>query len=274
VTGFASIETALKAMKLGAFDYIRKPFRLDQLRETLRLVDQEREYESAPESRHDPIREAGAIASTGEHEVLLIGDRRPPDSPHLHFEPLDPHNLAELEARIDYFVTEHSNASVVLSGVERLLDAYRLEDVEALLERVRIRLDGHGPLRVGFNPKRLPPAAAAVLGSAVAPGATHETLEALANPIRRRVLFRLSEAPTGFHEAMEAARLDDSPKMAFHLRKLLDAGLVRHERETYRLTARGRAGVRLLVESAFLPPVGGAGNLAFLGTNTGKPGTR
>ena len=30
LTGFATV-TALEAMKLGAFDYIRKPFRVDQI---------------------------------------------------------------------------------------------------------------------------------------------------------------------------------------------------------------------------------------------------
>ncbi len=40
MTGFASIETATKALKLGAFDYICKPFKIDELHETIkRAVD-------------------------------------------------------------------------------------------------------------------------------------------------------------------------------------------------------------------------------------------
>ena len=44
VTGFASVETAVEAMKLGAFDYLTKPFELDDLRRTVeRALTQGRE---------------------------------------------------------------------------------------------------------------------------------------------------------------------------------------------------------------------------------------
>jgi DNA-binding response OmpR family regulator len=32
ITGYASLETAIQAVKEGAYDYLRKPFRLDELR--------------------------------------------------------------------------------------------------------------------------------------------------------------------------------------------------------------------------------------------------
>lgn len=49
VTGYASIDTAVEAMQLGAFDYIRKPFKHDEL---LRCVQRAIEYEqTAAENR-------------------------------------------------------------------------------------------------------------------------------------------------------------------------------------------------------------------------------
>lgn len=263
LTGFATVETALEAMKLGAFDYVRKPFRIEQVRETLRLVAQEHEFESPPQLQRDPASEAETLAAGGQHEVLYFGAPLPDPSPHLHGEPLDPDNPAALAERCEGFLAEYPNGAVVISGVERLLEHHRLEDIVGVLDRLRTDLAGHGPLRISFNPRRVTRSVAVALGSAVSTEETHATLEALANPIRRKVLQRLAEAPASFGEAMRAAGLDDSPKLSFHLRKLVDAGLVLHEAEKYRLTTRGAAGVRLLSDATFLPPAGDSGNLAF-----------
>jgi DNA-binding response OmpR family regulator len=272
VTGYATVETALDAMKLGAFDYVRKPFRIEQVRDTLRLAAQEHEFESPREAYRDPVREARALAADGRHEVLFLGDPAPAPEPHLSVGPLDPANPSALLTRAETFVAEHPNAAVVLAGVERLLEDHRLEDIVAVLDRLRALLAGHGPLRVGFNPRRVAPAAATALAGAVAAEETHATLEALSNPIRRKVLQRVGEGPATFGEAMESAGLDDSPKMAFHLRRLVESGLLLHGGETYRLTARGEAAVRLLAHATFLPPASDAGNLAFPGRrSTGRP---
>ncbi len=263
VTGFATIETALEAMKGGAFDYVRKPFRIEQVRETLRLADQEREFETPPGSARDPLTEARNLAAGGRHEVLFLGDPIPPEEPHLHPTRLDPQDLVGLADRCTTFLADHPNGAVVISNAERLVEVHRLEDVVALFGRLREALAGHGPLRVAFNPRRVPDAVATALAGSVAPEPTHAVLEALANPIRRGVLQRLSEGPAAFSEVMRAAGLDDSPKMSFHVRKLVDAGLLRHDGQLYLLTPRGVAAVGLLRDAAFLPPSSDADNLAF-----------
>ncbi len=263
VTGFATIETALEAMKSGAFDYVRKPFRLEQVRETLRLAEQEREFGAPPGSARDPLTEARGLASRGRHEVLFFGDPPPEAEPHLHPVPLVPEDLVGIADRCASFLADHPNGAVVIAGAERLVAVHRLEDVVALLGRLRETLAGHGPLRVAFNPRRVAASVATALAGSVTPEETHATLEALANPIRRGVLQRLSDGTAAFSEVMRAAGLDDSPKMSFHLRKLIDSGLVRHEGEVYGLTTRGEAAVGLLRDAAFLPPSTDTDNLAF-----------
>ncbi len=36
ITGYATLDSAVKAMKEGAFNYIAKPFKLDEVREVVR----------------------------------------------------------------------------------------------------------------------------------------------------------------------------------------------------------------------------------------------
>ncbi len=263
ITGFATIETALEAMKIGAFDYLRKPFRPDQLRETLRLVAEQRGFDQTAGRERSPAREARELATHGGVEVLYIAEERPPATAHVHFESLDPGDLSSLESRIDAFVGQFDRSAVVLAGVERIVARHRLEQVTELLDRLAARLAGHGPLRVSFDPNEIAPAAASALGGAVAASETHSALEALANPIRRKVLFRLSDGKASFGEVMAAAGLDDSPKLSFHLRKLVEAGLLLHEGDVYRLSPRGKAAVRLLTDAMFLPPAKASANLAF-----------
>lgn len=263
ITGFATVETALEAMKSGAFDYVRKPFRIEQVRETLRLADQEREFEAPEGTARDPVTEARNLAVGGQHEVLFLGDPPPAAEAHIHPARLEPEDLAGIADRSIAFLGDHPNGAVVIAGAERLVAAHRLEDVVALFSKLREALASHGPLRVAFNPRRLPPVVATALAGSIAPGETHSTLEALANPIRREVLLRLSVGSATFSEVMRAAGLDDSPKMSFHLRKLVDCGLIRHNGEVYLLTSRGEAAVGLLRDAAFLPPSSHTNNLVF-----------
>src|SRR5208282_6375503 len=97
--------------------------------------------------------------------------------------------------RVEAFLGDHPNAAVVIAGAERLLEHHRLEDIVAILDRLRGDLAGHGPLRVGFNPRRVTRTVAAALGGAVSAEETHAALEALANPIRRKVIQRLEQGP-------------------------------------------------------------------------------
>ncbi len=231
ITGYATVETALEAMKLGAFDYIRKPFRAEQVQETLRLVAQEHAYESAPDSFRDPMREARALAETGQHDVLLLGPYSASSEEHLTIEPYDPGQPVLLVDRVEGFVASHPKAAVVIAGIDRMVEGHRLEDIVAVLDQLRSDLAGHGPLRVGLNPRRVSESVATALAGAVAKDETDSTLEALASPIRRNVLHRLAEGPASFGDAMQSTGLVDSPKLSFHLRRLVDAGLVTHEGE-------------------------------------------
>jgi len=65
-------------------------------------------------------------------------------------------------------------------------------------------------------------------------------------------------------QAMEAAHIDDTSKIAFHLRKLTESGLVAHlARERYQLTDRGKGAIKILGSIDDLDSGKGSGNRVF-----------
>jgi CheY-like chemotaxis protein len=265
LTGKATVETAVKALQLGAFDYLRKPVRPDQVHRVLELVAQQLALTRAGARPLDPIQYAKALAAEGGYEVLLIS---PPPVPvtgdRVSYLALDPENPFRIRDAVTEFVTPRDKAAVVLAAIEQLLARHREEEVAALLEQIRAVLEGKGPLAVGYDPSKITATGALAVRSSIVAADAHTTLESLGNPIRRLVLRRLSDGPCSFMQAMEAAHLDDTSKIAFHLRKLTESGLVTHlARERYRLTSRGRGAVKILSEIDDLDSGKGSGNRVF-----------
>lgn len=265
ITGQATIESAIRALQLGAFDYLRKPVRPEQVDRVLDLVSQQLALVRTGAKPIDPSRYARALASEGGYEVLLIASSRehvPAEK--VRYEPLDPDHPDQIQEAVEQFVASRARAAVVLGAVDELLARHREEEIAHLLEGIRARLEGKGPLAVGYDPNRITATGALAVRASIVSADAHATLQSLASPVRRQVLHRLSEGPATFTQAMAAARLDDASLIAFHLRKLTESGLVAHvARERYRLTARGRGAVQILNSVDELDVGRGSGNRIF-----------
>ncbi|MFH0809187.1 MAG: response regulator [Pseudomonadota bacterium] len=88
ITGHATVETAIEAVRRGAYDYIRKPFRLEELevvmanaaerisllRENRRLAER---LEAAYRQLADPLEQAGGFRVYTSPEAAICGIRPP-----------------------------------------------------------------------------------------------------------------------------------------------------------------------------------------------------
>jgi DNA-binding response OmpR family regulator/DNA-binding HxlR family transcriptional regulator len=261
----ATVETAVRALQLGAFDYLRKPVGPQQVERVLELIQQQLALTRAGAKPLDPAKYARALAAEGGYEVLLIS----PTPAHRAIEkvshlPLDPENPFRIRAAVEDFVTPKERAAVVLAAIEQLLARHREEEIAELLEGIRAVLVGKGPLAVGYDPNKITATGALAVRASIVSADAHTTLESLSNPIRRLVLHRLADGPCTFSQAMTAARIDDTSKIAFHLRKLTESGLVAHlAGERYRLTPRGRGVIKVLSSINDLDSGKGSGNRVF-----------
>ena len=259
------LETAVKAFRLGAFDYLAKPVQPAQVQRVLELVDQQLALIRIGARSLDPGAYATALASEGGYEVLLISPPPPPQAAERvsHLD-LDPENPFRIHHAVEEFVAPKEKAGVVLAAVEELLAHHREEEIAALLEGLRAILEGKGPLAIGYDPDKITATGALAVRAVIVSADADTTLDSLSNPIRRLVLRRLADGSCSFTQAMEAAHIDDTSKIAFHLRKLTESGLVTHlSRERYRLTARGKGAVKVLSAIDDLDSGKGSGNRVF-----------
>ncbi|HXQ49175.1 MAG TPA: response regulator [Thermoplasmata archaeon] len=273
LTGNATVETAVKALQLGAIDYLRKPAKAEQVHRVLELIAQQLALTRAGAIPLDPGRYANELAAEGGYEVLLISPAPVEvDSERVSHLPLDPENPFRIKDAVEGFVEPKERAAVVLAAVEQLLARHREEEIAELLESIRAVLEGKGPLAVGYDPTKISATGALAVRASIVSADAHTTLESLSNPIRRLVLRRLSEGPCSFTQAMEAARLTDTSKISFHLRKLTESGLVGHlTGDRYRLTSRGKGVIKILSSIDDLDSGRGSGNRIFPSKTPAKP---
>jgi two-component system response regulator PilR (NtrC family) len=72
MTAFASTETAVEAMKLGAYDYVTKPFKLDEIKLTIaKALERKRLHDENQALRRELHRERGFENFVGRSRVML-----------------------------------------------------------------------------------------------------------------------------------------------------------------------------------------------------------
>jgi len=248
ITGFATVQTAVEAMKVGAFDYLAKPFRTVQVQQVLQLIEEQRSFQDSHLPTGTAVELARDLARRHKTRILYADVPPPPRAENLEFLAFDGTNPSDLPYALDQFLRQNPKGGLVVARADRMLENHHLEDIVAILQQLRERLEDGGPFAISLDPTRTTQAQAEALRTAVTAPAVQTALEALSSPIRRRVLFRLAEGPASFSDAMHAAQLDDSPKLAFHMHRLVDEGLIAHAGERYRLTPKGNSAVAILRE--------------------------
>ena len=118
ITAFGTIENAVEAIKVGASDYITKPFKIDEVQSKIKKVLAEREFEKSPhimdsniiKAISNPIRKdtvellagAGKLKFTDIKNMLKIDDATKLS---FHLRVLKFHNLIEQDSEKVYMLS-------------------------------------------------------------------------------------------------------------------------------------------------------------------------
>lgn len=271
ITAFATVDTAVEAMKGGAADYLRKPFQIKDVQtsvlDALEELKMEREHEAFSSSsalgQEDAFETFKTTISQGFKGLCVSAS--PPEALEEEYElenteylqlgkdgedsTSDPRDLGELSSSLDNFMSENENASILIPELDYLLEQNSLREVKELITELDEKVRSQGAfLILSADQGNMSEGNLEELGETISGLRVSLISDSIANPLRRKVLTLLDrEGKVSFSRIGREIGVSDSPKLSFHLRKLKNNGIVEQDEEKmYFLTEAGEEATSLL----------------------------
>jgi FixJ family two-component response regulator len=278
ITAYATVETAVEAMKLGASDYLRKPFKAEELNAIIENIMEEDRFRTGlkdiemKRSERDAFEVFGQEAKRRKGLVITRDnpknlEKRDWASDSLMYwlttkgkrkDCIKPKDLGRLKRIISSFMKNNERSVILIHGVELLTKHNSLKSVRNFVDDLLNEVSSAESLIIiTIDPDSLKANELAALENLLGESYAQIMSESLANPIRRAVIHYLSSAKVAsFTDILNHIKEKDSPKLSFHTRKLLSSGVIKkNDKGQYSLTGRG---VKLL---SFLKGMEGEGKM-------------
>jgi len=262
ITGQGTVDAAVEAMKLGATDFVEKPFEIESIQRTLESLAEERQARrllSLPSPDEDSVaalfEEAarrGALLVVGGAQdsvpwktarVLRIAEEPRPSDVY------SPNQLYQLNATIEAHIVRADAPVVYLGELGAVERTHGRSDLKAWIRQLAARCEARGgTLVVAPHDPALASELQSEAGDPQVDAGLQGMLESLANPIRRAIVsFVYSSGPVAYSAILRKNFVDSSSKLSFHLQKLkTDTLLMKLSDGAYALTEDGRRAWRVV----------------------------
>ena len=266
ITAYGTIDTAVEAMKIGADDYLCKPFEMSQLARVIDNISSEIEFENQikkieSSERPEPVDPFEVFKSMVDDNGGLCITTQNPGSvmDRYHLESTDilllsededcsqcvhPKNLYDMKLHIGGFFLEHARGAVIFDGIEMLLDQHSWDVVKKFMCEITSNAFREGTkLIITVKPGTVDEGIMSQLKHMISNPYTQMVSESLTSPIRRNTLKYLSSlGPSSFSDILKELDIRDAPKLSFHLKKLVNNEILqKDEKKRYSLTKRGKS---------------------------------
>lgn len=253
ITGYGSVETAVDAMKLGAADYLQKPFEPEKL---VHLIKKVGSIESMSMNSFSIGRLKDWLKGIcSGKSILLITELNPTEFEEeygisstqrvwlidkSHENTMDAKKIIMLKNLIEQFTLTHQNALVIHGGIFHLLNIHGRNKLrEYLLDLHSMAKERQFQLVVLYQ-SSIEKELSQILKEKPFLPSIEEVLGVLNHHIRRRIL-QLLDTYKALHytDFLKKMDIDLSSDLAFHLKKLLRWKIIDKRGDRYVLTLRG-----------------------------------
>ncbi|MBU2559898.1 response regulator [archaeon] len=255
ITGFGTIEGAVEAMKVGATDYISKPFKKNEIENLIRRTLEEARLGGSTregEEEQDGFELFKNLLTHGskglcitKHDPDTIKDKYDLDDTQV----TQLQGLSELKSDINSFIENNDNVAILVDGIEQLITKNSIEEAKKVISELNESLsENNSRLIVLYDSKEVDANVSSDFMQVIASPYTRQISEILSHPLRRDIIRFLGKNKVSiFTTIKQELDIEDPPKLSFHLRNLKVAGVIEQDNERrYFLTDRGETVNELL----------------------------
>ena len=275
MTAFATVDNAVEAMKEGAFDYVRKPFKLDDVKTSILDILEEIKFEKT----HRVITPSEVLKLKNCFEFfksfsrkgvkgLCISREEPKSINKKHGLKnvenvwvtekaegaevcVNPKKLDELKSIIENFTSKNKNVPVLICDLDFLIKQNSWEAVKGFLQDLNGKIRSRNTtLILSADPGKMEKEEIEKLQSFISDLPVRLIFEATSSPLRRKIILLLDrQKKSSFTAIGKEIGITDSPKLSFHLRKLKECGMIEQDQEkNYSLTWAGSETAAVLLK--------------------------
>lgn len=279
LTAFATVDTAVEAMKEGAFDYVRKPFATEDMRDILMDVIEDIKLkknhkiiglmEREEKDCFDVFKSMftnnvkGMCITNEKPEIIAerynlkdvsyvwVTEKNYIEEPRgrEERERVTPKEIERLKTAIDGFITENENTVILISSMDYLISKNILADIKNFVGYLgKKAYDRNTSIILSASPESGKIQGLAEIENLIAELHIRHIAESISSPLRRNIILTLdANRECIFTRIAKEVRMKESPKLSFHLRKLKSHGIVgQNEEKKYFLTESGMEAARIL----------------------------
>ncbi len=245
ITAYATVDTAIEAMKIGASDYIRKPFDMEELEKSILAAIEDVKFRKIEDvHRGDCFEEFRKMAK--KNGICITRDvEKVKDMENVSIIPMEenlkPRSVDEIRKDVENLLKKGS--VILLTNLEYLMKGNGVEKVKEFMDWLnKNALMKNSRLIISANLKNVGKEERKILHELITNIHLEVFSDSISNYIRRKIIELLSTGERyPFTKIAQELEIEDNPKLSFHLKKLKDDGVLEQDEEKrYYLSKMGK----------------------------------